>query len=150
MCVASACAFGPALAVNPDEKLADPTLEARALALSREIRCVVCQNQSIDDSNAPLAADMRVIVRERIAAGDGDAEVKNFLVSRYGNFVLLRPPMRADTWFLWFGPALFLIAGAAGFAAYLRRPAIPASQAVPELSADERRRLEELERRGGA
>lgn len=103
-----------ALAAEPDEMLADPVLEARAGALSKELRCVVCQNQSIDDSAAPLARDMRLLVRERLAAGDTDAQVKAYLVHRYGNFVLLKPPLQADTILLWFGPILILILAAAG------------------------------------
>lgn len=102
------------LAAEPDEMLADPVLEARAGALSKELRCVVCQNQSIDDSAAPLARDMRLLVRERLTAGDSDAQVKAYLVHRYGNFVLLRPPMQADTLLLWFGPILILIVAAGG------------------------------------
>lgn len=97
------------LAVEPDEMLADPALEARAETLSKELRCVVCQNQSIDASNAPLARDMRLLVRERIAAGDTDAQAKAYLVERYGNFVLLKPPFQADTLLLWFGPLLILL-----------------------------------------
>lgn len=107
---------GPARAVNPDEQLADPKLEARAAKLSRELRCVVCQNQTIDDSDAALAHDLRVILRERIAAGDTDDQAVAYLVARYGSFVELRPPLRADTMFLWFGPlALLLVGGAAAF-----------------------------------
>lgn len=101
-------------AAEPDEMLADPVLEARAGALSKELRCVVCQNQSIDDSAAPLARDMRLLVRERLAAGDTDAQVKAYLVHRYGNFVLLKPPLQADTLMLWFGPILILIVAAGG------------------------------------
>lgn len=102
------------LAVEPNEMLADPALEARAEVLSKELRCVVCQNQSIDASSAPLARDMRLLVRERIAAGDTDAQARAYLVERYGNFVLLKPPFQADTLLLWFGPLLILVvAGAA-------------------------------------
>lgn len=97
------------LAVEPDEMLQDPALEARAETLSKELRCVVCQNQSIDASSAPLARDMRLLVRERIAAGDTNAEAKAYLVERYGNFVLLKPPFQADTLLLWFGPLLILV-----------------------------------------
>jgi cytochrome c-type biogenesis protein CcmH len=111
---------GPAAAVNPDEQLADPALEARAHKLSRELRCVVCQNQTIDDSDAPLARDLRIILRERLAAGDTDAEAKAFLVDRYGSFVLLNPPMKADTLLLWFGPLGVLALGGAGVFLYLR------------------------------
>lgn len=97
-------------AVEPDEILEDPALEARARNLSLELRCLVCQNQSIDDSNAPLARDLRIIVRERLKAGDSDQEVLNFIVSRYGEFVLLRPPFNARTLLLWLTPALALLA----------------------------------------
>lgn len=112
---------GSAGAVQPGEELADPVLEARARALSREIRCLVCQNQSIDESEADLARDLRLIVRERIAAGDDDAEVKAFLVARYGDFVLLDPPVKPATWLLWFGPVAILALAAGGAAFYLRR-----------------------------
>lgn len=109
-----------ALAVLPDEMLDDPALEARARAISKELRCVVCQNQTIDDSNAPLAHDMRIIVRERIVAGDSDDEIKNYLVARYGDFVLMRPPLKSVTLLLWAGPLTFLALGFLGFGAYLR------------------------------
>jgi cytochrome c-type biogenesis protein CcmH len=100
-----------AWAVQPDEMLKDPSLEARARALSQELRCMVCQNQSIDDSDAPLAKDLRVLVRERLSAGDSDASVKEFLVSRYGDFILLRPPVEWRTLLLWAAPALVLLGG---------------------------------------
>jgi cytochrome c-type biogenesis protein CcmH len=109
----------PAWAVTPDEQLQDPKLEARARALSQELRCLVCQNQSIDDSAAPLAHDLRVILRERIAAGDTDKEAVGYLVRRYGDFVLLRPPFQADTWALWLGPLAVLLLGGAGVALYM-------------------------------
>jgi cytochrome c-type biogenesis protein CcmH len=92
--------------------LADPALEARAKALQRELRCVVCQGQSIDESNAPLAADMRRLIREQIQSGKSDDEIKGFLVARYGTFVLMNPPVSGDTYFLWFGPVLLLLLGA--------------------------------------
>jgi cytochrome c-type biogenesis protein CcmH len=101
----------PALAVEPDEVLADPTLEARARALSAELRCMVCQNQSIDDSDAPLARDLRLLLRERIAAGDTDGEVTQFLVARYGDFILLRPRFKPGTLLLWATPVVVLLAG---------------------------------------
>lgn len=124
----------PAWAVQPDEMLADPALEARARVISQDLRCVVCQNQSIDDSNADLARDLRVLVRERLVAGDSDKQVVDYIASRYGDFVLLRPPLRPDTYLLWFGPALVLVVGAAAIVLYLRRrPA--AGEAMPEMGA---------------
>jgi cytochrome c-type biogenesis protein CcmH len=143
------CAFllalalaAPALAVQPGEELADPALEARARALGREIRCLVCQNQSIDESEADLARDLRLIVRERIAAGDSDAEVKGFLVARYGDFVLLDPPVKPATWLLWFGPAAILLIALLGAFVYLRRR--PMLAEAPPLDAAERARLDRL------
>jgi cytochrome c-type biogenesis protein CcmH len=120
--LASALLAAPgAFAVQPDEILSDPALEARARALSKELRCMVCQNQSIDDSDAPLARDLRVLVRERLQAGDGDQQVIDFLVSRYGEFVLLRPRFSARTALLWLGPALILLVGVAGLLVISRR-----------------------------
>lgn len=133
----------PALAVLPDERLADPALEARARALSRELRCVVCQNESIDESNATIARDLRILLRERLTAGDSDAQATAFLVARYGDFVLLRPPVRADTWLLWFGPFAALIIGAGITIVALRRR--PAAVAAP-LSTEEQARVEKLMR----
>jgi cytochrome c-type biogenesis protein CcmH len=133
----------PAHAVEPGEMLKDPALEARARKLSQELRCVVCQNQSIDDSNAPLAHDLRVIVRERLAAGDSDAQVLAFVEARYGEFVLLRPRFKPQTLLLWFTP-LLLLAGAAFFLLRARRR-VPAPGTVPPpLSAEEQRRLDAL------
>lgn len=117
---AAAALAGPAWAVNPDEQLPDPALEARAHKLSRDLRCVVCQNQSIDDSDAALARDLRIILRERIAAGDTDDQAVGFLVQRYGSFVQLKPPLRLDTYVLWFGPLALLLAGGLGAAVYMR------------------------------
>ena len=99
----------PALAVNPKEILNDPLLEARAREISKSLRCVVCQNQSIDDSDASLARDLRIVVRDRLLAGDSDKEVTNYVVSRYGDFVLLRPPFKAATLVLWLGPLIFCL-----------------------------------------
>ncbi len=110
----------PLAAVQPSEQLADPALEARAREISKELRCVVCQNQSIDDSDAPLAHDLRVIVREQLRLGRSDDQTKAYLVSRYGSYVLLRPPLRPDTWLLWLGPFAVLLAGAIGVALWLR------------------------------
>ncbi|RAK68568.1 cytochrome c-type biogenesis protein [Phenylobacterium kunshanense] len=110
----------PAAAVNPDEQLPDPAQEARAVELSRELRCVVCQNQSIDDSDAALARDLRIILRERIAAGDTDKQAIDHIVARYGSFVQLRPPVRGDTLALWFGPLGVLVLGGVGAYLYIR------------------------------
>ena len=133
-------AAAPALAVQPDEVLSDPALEARARNLSRELRCMVCQNQSIDDSDAPLAKDLRVLVRERLAAGDSDAQVRDFIVGRYGEFVLLKPIFGMHTALLWLGPVLVLFAGSAGLALALRRRR--GGSAVGALSAEEQAALE--------
>lgn len=141
---------GPAGAVTPDEVLADPVLEARARAVSRELRCVVCQNQSIDDSNAPLAHDMRVLVRERITAGDSNAEVKSYLVARYGNFVLLKPPVNNLTALLWFGPILMLVTAGIGFYRFMRPQKGAAQDDPPGLSEEEERRLGEIQAEDGA
>ncbi|MEI9987728.1 MAG: cytochrome c-type biogenesis protein [Aliidongia sp.] len=135
----------PAFAVNPDERLADPALEARARALSQELRCLVCQSESIDDSNADLAHDLRVLVRERLKAGDSDADVLAYLRARYGDYVLLKPPVEGATWVLWFGPGavLLLIVIGIGFAARRWRTVAPTP-----LDPDERARLEALLRDG--
>jgi cytochrome c-type biogenesis protein CcmH len=137
---------GPALAVQPDEILKDPALEARARALSQELRCMVCQNQSIDDSDAPLAKDLRVLVRERLTAGDSDTQVIDFLVARYGEFVLLRPRVNAHTILLWLVPFGVLAAGAIGLVLFLRRRRIDDSPVPAQfpLSADEKKRVAEL------
>ena len=134
----------PALAVLPDEVLDDPVLEERARELSKGLRCVVCQNESIDESNADLARELRLVVRERLVAGDSDEEVLDYLVERYGEFVLLRP--RTDGWnmVLWLsGPALFLLALGVGVA-YIRGRATAAAPTESALSDDEKKRLEEL------
>ena len=135
--------FSPALAVTPDEMLKDPALEARARHLSQELRCMVCQNQSIDDSEAPLAHDLRVLVRDRLKVGDSDKQVLDFLVARYGEFVLLKPRFEARTLLLWGLPPLALVAGFIGLVVALRRR--KAASTEPEaLSAAERRRLATL------
>lgn len=130
--------IGPAWAVLPSEQLADPVLEARARALSQELRCVVCQNQTIDDSNADLAHDLRVLLRQRLKAGDSDRQAVDFLVKRYGDYVLLDPPFKPETLLLWLGPALVLAAGGAGVALFLRRRAALPRQG---LTAEEEARL---------
>ena len=132
----------PASAVTPDEMLKDPALEARARHLSQELRCMVCQNQSIDDSEAPLAHDLRVLVRDRLTAGDSDRQVLDYLVARYGEFVLLKPPFALRTLLLWGLPPLALIAGMVGLVAALRRRRT-ATEPAP-LSAAEQRRLATL------
>ncbi|GLR49975.1 cytochrome c-type biogenesis protein CcmH [Shinella yambaruensis] len=111
----------PAFAVNPDEVLADPALEARARALSAELRCMVCQNQSIDDSNAELARDLRLLVRERLKNGDSDEAVIEYVVSRYGEFVLLNPRLRGETLLLWGAPIVLFLAGAAAMVLFVRK-----------------------------
>jgi len=132
-----------ALAVQPGEMLADPVLEARARAISRDIRCVVCQNESIDDSAADLAADLRRLVRERLTAGDSDDQVRAFLVARYGDFVLLDPPLKPKTYLLWYGPiAIFLLAVAAATVYFRRRRGVTLTP-IP-LTADEAQRLQSL------
>jgi cytochrome c-type biogenesis protein CcmH len=137
--------FTPAHAVTPDEMLKDPQLEARARVLSQDLRCVVCQNQSIDDSNAPLAHDLRVLLRERLVAGDSDQQAVTYIVARYGNFVLLKPPMQLNTLLLWAGPALFFLVVLVGFAYYLRRRSvIQPIEETPPLSASEQARLDQL------
>ena len=136
----------PAGAVQPDEILPDATLEARARALSRELRCMVCQNQSIDDSDAPLARDLRILVRERLKSGDSDAQVIEFLTSRYGEFVLLRPSLSGRNILLWCAPAVLLIAGAAGLIFASRRRRTVPIDTVP-LSADEERRIQDVIKR---
>jgi cytochrome c-type biogenesis protein CcmH len=130
-------------AVEPRERLADPVLEARARALSKELRCVVCQNESIDDSGADLAHDLRVLLRERIAAGDSDAQALNFIVSRYGDFVLLKPPVEPATYVLWFGPPAVLALGGVGAFLYIRRRRRAQTAPAP-LSEAERQRLAQL------
>jgi cytochrome c-type biogenesis protein CcmH len=131
-------------AVLPDEQLADPALEARAREVSKELRCVVCQNQSIDDSDAPLARDLRIIVREQITAGKSNEEVKAFLVERYGHFVLLRPPLEPATILLWLGPLLVLLAGAAGAWVYVRQRRAGEGTEAPPLDPEEQARLDKL------
>ncbi len=132
----------PAAAVEPNEMLADPALEARAREISRGLRCVVCQNESIDESDADLAHDLRVLVRERLVAGDSDEQVVQFIVDRYGDFVLLRPPVKSETYLLWASPAIMLLIAAAIIAMYLRRHR---GGAVPQpLTAEEQARVDAL------
>jgi len=137
--VALLCIISPAHAVRPDERLADPKLEARARDISKDLRCLVCRNQSIDDSEADLAHDLRVLVRDRLSAGDSDRQVVDYIVSRYGDFVLLRPPFEASTWLLWGGPLLVLVIGGIGVRRFVRRQAV--ATVPPPLTAEEERRL---------
>ena len=132
----------PALAVQPDEVMQDPGLEARARALSAGLRCMVCQNQSIDDSDAPLARDIRILIRQRIAEGESNDAVRAYLVSRYGDFILLKPPFKPETWLLWLSAPLTLCAGLASVLIARRR----APSATPALSAQEEAQLASLTR----
>ena len=136
----------PAFAVQPDEVLKDPAMEARAREISKELRCLVCQNQSIDDSNAPLARDLRVLVRERLVAGDDDTGVLSYITARYGDYVLLRPPFKASTYVLWIGPVIILLLGALGAALFLRgrNRAVTAGDTEAPLTPEERARLDKL------
>jgi cytochrome c-type biogenesis protein CcmH len=147
--VAIAVLLGPSAvyAVQPDEIMSNPAMEVRARDLSRELRCMVCQNQSIDDSEAPLARDLRLLVRERIAAGDSDAQVIDFLVARYGEFVLLKPRLEPHTLLLWLLPPLVLAGGGLALWTYSRRRNGSAAAEDPSLfrlTAEEEARLERL------
>ncbi len=135
-----------AWAVEPDEMLSNPVLEARARAISKELRCMVCQNESIDESEAPLARDLRVLVRQRIMAGDSDTQIVNFLVSRYGEFILLKPPLSWNTLALWGAPPALLILGILMIVVVERRRARvrPAIEGTTQLSAAEETRLAEI------
>jgi len=148
LALAAAIALGsPAYAVQPDEILADPIKEARARELSKELRCMVCQNQSIDDSDAPLARDLRLLVRERISAGDTDSQVLDFLVARYGEFVLLKPRFNPHTVLLWLLPPLALMGGGIALWVYSnrrRRAGALDEESVLKLTPEEVARLEEL------
>ena len=127
---------GQPYAANPDEVLADPVLEARAKEVGLALRCVVCKSQSIEDSDAPLARDLRLLVRERITAGDSESEVLDYVAARYGDYVLLKPPVRPSTWVLWGAPAILLaLGGMVGFA-FLRQRSLPAEPLAP-LSPEE-------------
>jgi cytochrome c-type biogenesis protein CcmH len=146
---------GSALAVQPDEVLPDPAMETRARDISRELRCMVCQNQSIDDSDAPLARDLRLLVRERLKAGDSNNQVLDFLTARYGEFVLLRPRFTKQTALLWLLPSALLVIGIIGLVLLGRRYRMRAAQpsevaSVPRLSpAEEARLAEVINRREG-
>ncbi|MDO9439601.1 MAG: cytochrome c-type biogenesis protein CcmH [Beijerinckiaceae bacterium] len=140
LCLALAPTLAPA--VEPDEILKDGALEARARDLSTERRCLVCQTQSIDDSNAPLARDLRIIVRERLQAGDSDAQVRDYLVQRYGDFILLKPPFKPGTLLLWLSPAAVLLLGGVALVVIARRRRAP--ETVAALSDAEQKRLDAL------
>ena len=130
-----------AVAVQPDEVLADPALESRAREIGKELRCLVCQNQSIDDSDADLARDLRVLVRERLRAGDSDRQVVDYVVSRYGDFVLLRPPLKASTYALWFGTPLALVLAVLAIVAYYSNRQRGVGEVAAPLSAADEERL---------
>ncbi|MEQ1696647.1 MAG: cytochrome c-type biogenesis protein [Hyphomicrobiaceae bacterium] len=135
----------PSLAVEPGELLADPALEARARTISAELRCLVCQNQSIDDSNAPLAKDLRLLVRERLTAGESDSAVMAYVVARYGDFVLLKPPFNSRTLLLWVSPFLVLVGIAYALTRASRKTAAsPAAATAAPLSPAEENKLREL------
>ena len=140
--VLSLAILSPAIALGPDEVLSDPALEARARSLSKELRCMVCQNQSIDDSDAPLARDLRILVRERLQAGESDQQVINFLVARYGEFVLLKPPLTWHTALLWLAPSGVLMLGTVTL--IMARKRKTATLAPQALSDTEQRRLTAL------
>mgnify|MGYP001822112224 CR=1 FL=1 len=129
--------------VEPDEVLVDPVLEERARDLSKQLRCVVCLNQDIDSSNAGVARTMRIVLRERLVAGDSDPEVLNFFVERYSDFVLFRPPLKGSTYLLWFGPLIIFGLGAGIVAVVVRRTRAPHAMAQ-SLTADEERQIEAL------
>jgi cytochrome c-type biogenesis protein CcmH len=141
-----ALASASALAVQPDEVMKDPALETRARALSSELRCLVCQNESIDDSEAPLARDIRILIRDRIGKGESNDAVRGYLVSRYGDFILLKPPFKPETLLLWLSPVLTLGLGVAA-ALYARRRA---PNTTPGLSAEEEAQLAALTRGEGS
>ena len=138
------CLAAPARAVQPDEQLADPKLEARAIRISSTLRCVVCQNETIDESDAALAHDLRLIVRERLVAGDTDAQAVDFIVKRYGHYVLLKPPFEPSTLVLWLGPLAALAGGGLGVALYLRARSGAAAGAPAALSPEDQAALGEL------
>ncbi len=148
LALAATVAIGSlAHAVQPDEIMEDPVKESRARELSKELRCMVCQNQSIDDSDAPLARDLRLLVRERIAAGDSDSQVIEFLVARYGEFVLLKPRFNPHTMLLWLLPPLALMGGGIALWVYSdrrRRAVVSERESLMKLSPDEEARLEKL------
>ena len=135
----------PAFAVTPQEKLADPALESRAESVGETLRCLVCQNESIEESNADLAHDIRVLLRQRILAGDTNTQAIQYIVNRYGQFVLLRPPVEPATYVLWYGPGILLVLAAFGTVIWLRRRAhTDVATATPKLTEAEQQRLDHL------
>ncbi|MDP7123170.1 MAG: cytochrome c-type biogenesis protein CcmH [Alphaproteobacteria bacterium] len=140
-------------AVEPSEVLSDPALEERAREISQGLRCLVCQNQTIDDSNAGLAKDLRILVRERLMAGDSNQEVMAFITDRYGDFVLLKPPLKTGTLLLWFGPGAILLLGAGALARFYanrrRQESAGGDEAAKPLSETEKKRLQSLLKNGG-
>ena len=143
LAAAAFSAATPALAVQPDEILTDPALEARARAISAGLRCLVCQNQSIDDSDAPLARDLRILVRDRLKAGDSDKQIVDFVVARYGEFVLLKPRFEPHTMLLWLATPIVGLAAIAIVVLAARRRKSEVNQAVP-LSKSEQQKLKKL------
>ncbi|WP_293853112.1 cytochrome c-type biogenesis protein [uncultured Alsobacter sp.] len=146
--VLGAASLAPAFAVQPDEILADPKLEGRARQLSAELRCLVCQNQSIDDSDAPLARDLRLVVRDKLKSGASDQEVRDFLVARYGEFVLLKPSFSGKNLILWLAPFAVLLAGGALVWTNARKRAVLAGASAP-LTAEEQAELDKVLRKEG-
>ena len=144
--------YGVAFAVEPDEVMADPALEQRAREVSKELRCVVCQNQSIDDSDSGIAKKMRLLVRDRIAKGDTNQEVIDYLVSRYGDFVLLNPPFKAKTLILWVGPFVMFLVGLVGIFFFYRKKSKESEETtkLEPLNAEEQARLEKLLKNEGS
>ena len=142
LAIALVALTAPTLSFDTDQPLPDSALEARAVALAKELRCLVCQNQSIMESDANLAKDLRLVVRDQVAAGASDDEVRDYVVARYGDFVLLRPPFKPKTWLLWLGPVLIAAIGIFGLVRSLRRRT--ASVAPAALSDDERARVQRL------
>lgn len=145
LAVVMAVATAPAQAYEPSEVLSDPVLESRARALSADLRCMVCQNQSIDDSNAPLAKDLRILVRDRLVQGDTDEQVMDYVVDRYGEYVLLRPRVAPHTYLLWFGPFIvLLLAGGLAVRYFMSRSADSLAEEGTPLSEEERLRVGQI------
>lgn len=137
-------ATGIGFAVEPNERLADPVLEGRARAISEHLRCLVCRNETIDDSHADLAHDLRVLVRERLTAGDSDSQVIAYITARYGDFVLLKPPVKSATLVLWYGPIAILLVGAFGIVVWFKRRRTAGAEEPAPLTEAERSRLKKM------